>query len=1239
MQHRQTLALAVLTASLTLASCGGAGGTDGEASGTDQPNNPQTESPVNGDSGNTPDTETPDTETPDTETPDTETPDTETPDTETPAQQQTRLFSQHCDSGLRSVAGPQMSVFDHVANVAENEAASPTPLVLRSDLNNADSLISISTTGFPNTITSVCSSNGELIQDADAIAELFDLQVDPTNGQVQLRLRKTLDFETDAAFYQLNLQLGQHQQKVLLQLHDVQQGTSAERLKISSYNELKSFFDGEFVSDNIGNDIIELQYSRLDGGSVVASTCPASEDGSNPVQNCSRLHIALDRDIDASASADSPWQEKQLVGSFDGQQYVIENLTLASGNSFITSPTRFTSYSVNNLGMLNINFDHSVFSGAGSNNLTRVFISGTVKPGGGNYRSIIPFATGGSLDKIYSNIRYDLTGINNPQTQFEIGGLVGGTSSPLSLGAGYSNGAVITDENARFVGTFAGMAPSSLNEGFGFGNSLFYSAMAFNVSTDQGIRFQDDNRRVPYFSVGGIGGRYLDYPGGEKNSAYSWRFISDRSGNTYTPVLGNGSRDTNNDGIADEFANGPDVSAAGLTQAQARQAANFTGPWANGVFDIRDGEYPVLKGMPYPHIAGASWMSAEDPGVAYQRLNYDRYLVLEDVNPEPANNGDSDNGDDSGNGTNPGDSSDNDSGNNSGDNSGGDNSSDGNGGDNNGGNGSVEMPAAVNNCNHSATGADYQGDGPNPDNFACVINLAENTTTSAASPYQLRLTLDDENSVMKTLSLGFPNRISRVRNDRGLDISADDDISEYFGLSINPLNGEVGLVLNKELDFEQHGAFFRIELSLGSSSKNILLRVHDIQYGNTDEALKISSYNELKSFFDGEFVSENIGFDIIDLKHIRLDGIVDSSCDTNQPAAQNCSNMRVELDRDIDASASADTPWEQRMLHGSFNGQRFMIRNLTLADNNNFLYSKNRFSSMAVSHIGFDNIRMSEPLLSSSTATVSHVSVEGQVSFPAGNFRRSFAPFGVSGSLRAVYSNLKIDLTNQTQGSQSSIDLGGILIPGGGSVSLRSGYSNGIVISPKDRDIAIKAAGLSSSSFLQWFGFGDSHLNNSLFYSAMAYDLNTSQAIRYEDASRRVPYISVGGLGTRDSDFYPAGDHGSNDYNWRFITNRTGNTIDRLVGNIDRDTDNDGMADSFAAGINVSNAGITEAQAQQAENFSGRWLNSDFDITDGEYPVLKNMPYPRETGASWLNAEDPGIAYQRATFNKHIPQN
>lgn len=38
----------------------------------------------------------------------------------------------------------------------------------------------------------------------------------------------------------------------------------------------------------------------------------------------------------------------------------------------------------------------------------------------------------------------------------------------------------------------------------------------------------------------------------------------------------------------------------------------------------------------------------------------------------------------------------------------------------------------------------------------------------------------------------------------------------------------------------------------------------------------------------------------------------------------------------------------------------------------------------------------------------------------------------------------------------------------------------------------------------------------------------------------------------------------------------------------------------------------------------------------GEWPVLKNMPYPHVSGESWSRTTDSGVGYQRATYNDYL---
>ena len=1140
-------------------------------------------------------------------------------------------FSDYCHPALRRLAGPALVDFDHVVNVAENEGDDIQPL--RAHLNDLSSTLVLTSNGFPNMIDSVCSADGQLYRSAEEITDLFDLQINPENGDVSIRVRRNLDFE-DNAFYQINYRLGELQQKLLVRVYDVQQGTEAEPLVLSSYNELQSFMAGQFNSDDIGLDVLALPAK---GAPYCTST--AEKNG-----QCRSLAVALDRDIDASATAQSPWQQRDFSGVLNGRNHVISGLTIAENNAFLRAgDTRFTRFKIHNLGLEHGTFRETVFVGYGNSEISHVYLSGYLKPTVKNRPVIMPFAAGGKLTSVYTNLLFDLRDFNGANvTSVELGGLTGSTSSPLSLGAGYSNGAIVGNQQAVYRFNGGGIVGRAMNNGYAETQPL-YSALSYQLSASPASPGKDQNGlAIPYFSYGGLGAYGLRYPQQALNNQYPWRFVRDRAGNVRPVNLGNRSRDLNNDGVPDinDGSRGMDLSAAGLTQVEARQASSYGGVWLNGQFDIKDGEMPVLTNMPYPHRRGASWLSADDPGVAFQRVYFDRYLSIEAAirDPEPQPEAGNDDGNSS---------SDNNSDNNSGgtnngndtDNTGGDNDT-GNGGNNSGGNHGgemVDLPAAVNNCSAITTDGEYLNDGPAPDDFACVVTLLENTPTSSLQPHVLRLDYQDASTEMRLISPGFPNFIRRVSNERGLDIIADEDIAKLFGLRINPLNGEVSLQVNKVLDFETDGGFFALELSLGGQTFDVLLRLYDKQLGTAEEALKISSYSELRSFFNGQFVSDAIGFDDIALQP----GERSVDCDNSVAPQHNCRGLVIELDRDIDARASQSNPWKTASFHGTLDGTRHVISGLTIGFDDVFLRNNSRFDRLHVKNLGLTDGRFGHTLLQGG-GSVTHVFASGEIVVPAdGRTRKNIAPILVgNGTVDAVYTNIRYDLRAIPAAGNSNrrLELSAFTGSTGAPMTLVSGYANGSVIADPERLIVVRAAGLSVS------GFNSGYLTDSLFYSALSFQLPLSQEIQYTDgASRRVPYIGVGGLvSARLQPRYAPNGPFDSAYNWRFITDRDNNSRRYPIGNVDQDTNNDGVIDEFSVyssdkGMVLTDAGITQVDARKAASFTGLWRqNGRFDIRDGEYPALRNMPYPHQPDASWLSADDPGVAYQRVTFNDYI---
>lgn len=505
---------------------------------------------------------------------------------------------------------------DHTVLLKENQPLTAPRTSLSTDLNDPAYVLQLQSNGFPNLINQVTLADGQEINDSSEIADLFILFVDPETGEVEIKVNKNFDYEQSSSSYQLEVSLGTETLNILVKLFDIQTGTEQEALKIDSYNELKSFFSGQFISDNIGNDVIELENPNSDS------------------HNIDDLYIQLGQDIDASESSTTPWIESELHGYFNGAGHVISQLSIETGQSFIRNSNRFRVARVNNIGFIETQFSGTLISSSAySSRLNSVFVTGDVTTTNSAAFYFSPFRVAGEFSKVYTNLRIDLTSLNTQvsNARTEVGAFLGSASAPINFRTGYSNGSIHMDKNvktnAQINGFSAGLADLS---DFGYTlleDSLFYSAIDFEVSENQ-----ESYGNRAYIQVGGLANSYIDYPPfTAAASDYNWRFITDRNATGRLQAVGNSHRDLNNDGQVDEAGVGPDMSAAAITTAQAKSSATFTGKWidADSVFDIREGEFPVLKGMPYPHTQGAHWMKAEfssDPGVAYQRATYNDYL-------------------------------------------------------------------------------------------------------------------------------------------------------------------------------------------------------------------------------------------------------------------------------------------------------------------------------------------------------------------------------------------------------------------------------------------------------------------------------------------------------------------------------------------------------------------------------------------------------------------------------------
>ena len=502
--------------------------------------------------------------------------------------------------------GPDPAAFDYVTSLSESDNPTVTDVALRTTFENEDSVLIIQSKGFPNQITQVRTSANVVLTDENSIAELFELFIDPANGDVQVRLIKQLNYEADAAFYEIDLRLGEEVKTILVRLYNLQQGTEAEPLILSSYEELLSFRNGHFISKLIGFDEISL------GGFT-----------NNYQQNIANMHVSLDRDIDASTSATTHWEAMVLHGKIHGNSHVISNLHVNS-NGFINNPDRFKFGKIAHIGFDNVRMSHQFFSLV-RGNLSHVYISGVVDAYRGRTVHVGPInVTLDHINNVYTNLYIDVGDLNDGQAldRVVVSPLFETMGSSFSVGAAYSNGVI----KANLTRSFSTAWIAGLIKGKTFNNSnpnsLLLSAVNFDIEGDG---------PSPRLFVGGLAGARADiYPEGDTSSTdYQWRFVKNRNNPSVVRHVGVMDRDGNNDGLVDDNAVDPDMTAAGITVAQLKQAATFTGKWieAGSQFDITEGEYPVLKGMPYPHTQGASWLFGEDPGIAHQRATYDDYLT------------------------------------------------------------------------------------------------------------------------------------------------------------------------------------------------------------------------------------------------------------------------------------------------------------------------------------------------------------------------------------------------------------------------------------------------------------------------------------------------------------------------------------------------------------------------------------------------------------------------------------
>ncbi|CAA0103448.1 Uncharacterised protein [BD1-7 clade bacterium] len=500
--------------------------------------------------------------------------------------------------------GPDPEGYDHIAVLAENRSVDNIVTALHTDINDESSVLRIGSTGFPNRITQVQTSHGQLITDADAISDLFSLFIDPVNGIVEIHAKTTFDAESDPLFFSIQLELGTETQNILLRLYDIQRGNASEPLTISNFAELVSFLEGEFTSEHIGFDLINLSTA------------------SN--QNMSDLHVRLDRDIDARSTEQTPWPGYNLKGTLDGNRHIITGLRLAERAVFLKGKDRFNPIHLKNIGLVDVKATGSLITSSSvSDSYENIFVEGLLDYSGfGSNVSInaSPFSMSGTVKSVYSNMFIDLGDRGN--RLIRAGGFMTTPAAPVFFHSGYANGSIEVDPDIAFYGRVGGY------QGLGgqlsiYANqvAMFISAMRFDIPNES------DPSRPTTTLVGGFGSASLRLPPLTNSPTdYTWRFIKDRGDTDIVRHVGNSARDMDNDGVADTHSD-TNWESAGILEVDAKRSSSYTGEWGKHDFDITDGYIPVLKNMPYPHIEGATWMDAEDPSVVYQRMTYDKYLT------------------------------------------------------------------------------------------------------------------------------------------------------------------------------------------------------------------------------------------------------------------------------------------------------------------------------------------------------------------------------------------------------------------------------------------------------------------------------------------------------------------------------------------------------------------------------------------------------------------------------------
>ncbi len=554
---------------------------------------------------------------------------------------------------------------------------------------------------------------------------------------------------------------------------------------------------------------------------------------------------------------------------------------------------------------------------------------------------------------------------------------------------------------------------------------------------------------------------------------------------------------------------------------------------------------------------------------------------------------------------------------------------------NTGGQNSLEITISV-----TASSLNAWGDGPDPDDFDHVARIEENWFNEASPP---KIQEEGTDQPLLLSALESPVGLIEVVLDNGTVVSDTEQLSGLFGTTINPESGSISIHYGKSFDYEVDSHFYRLKIQLGSKTETVLIRLYDVQQGTSSEKLKIHDYSEFLSFTQGAIQPNEALFEAIQI-------------DSDEP--HNIADLRVSIEADIDAFESVDTAFERFDFIGRIHGNNHVIKNLNMPDG---FFTSSRVS--VVEHLGLvdftSNTQSSIMRFDGSQrgARLSYVSFSGYVHNSLGRIREERLRYSlledVTGALAqdSVYSNIhhQADDGDFSGSASSGATVSSFLGITGSNIGrkLEHVYVNGSLHTESTKPVNMTAGCLSAganSNFAARPG--------ELFYCSQ--DYRVSNNFTHSNGNARFRDTTNVGMIQPISyfNFYYPSQERSSESQWRFVTNRNNNPVPRLVGNSYRDVDNDGVADDVdgdpyydrvvcthnEGGCYSSEAhGRSEEEFKQSEGWSGQWVSSKrWNIVDGEWPVLTDMPYPHEEGQVWMYSSDPGVVYQRFTYNDYL---